>query len=338
MLDNKGIRLKEFNSCKLNIDKWYNKENKILSIVTSPYNTNLIFIDIIQKVINENKKVLYIINDEKYGKNIIENLKKKEINFTYSFIKDDVINSNITIVNYKNINKIKDFYDLTIVDDISCYSNINNDEIIRIIEYIYIYSRKIIVYTIEKIIKYGCYLELYDLIRENLFVEPRFITTRVDLDEDIPYILYDYLIWFREMKRKVIIYVPSEEKVEKIYNYYIDKLKLRDIKIIKYINNIGDKDIENINKIKDKSVFIITQNVRTYNLDDIDIVILYSDDNNYDYKKLTYLSSTIKSKKNMLQKREVILVSNEISNDMEKSKELIRNYNKKLWEKGLLNL
>lgn len=338
MLDNRGIRLKEFNSCKASIDKWYNKENKVLSITTNPYNTNLIFIDIIQKVINKDKKVLYVLNDEKSGKNIIEYLKKNEIKFTYSYVKENVIDSNITIVNYKNINKIKEFYDLVIIDDISSYSNISNDEIIRIMEYIYIYSKRIIMYTMERLIKVGYYFEVSDLIRKSLFVEPRFITTRVNLDEDIPYLLYDYLVWFREMKRKVIIYVPNEEKVHKIYNYYIDKLRLKDIKIIKYLNDFIDKDLENVYKIKDKTVFIITQNLIKYNLNDIDIVVLYSDDNYYDYKKLTYLSTGIKNEKNSLPKREVILVSNEISNEMDKSKELIRGYNKKIWEKGLLSL
>lgn len=337
MLDNKGIRIKEFNNYKASIDKWYNKENKILSIITNPYNTNLIFTDIIQKLISENKKVLYVISDEKYGKNIIEYLRKKDLKFTYSYVKENIMQSDITIVNYKNINKIKDFYDLVIIDDISSYSNISNDEIVRAVESIYIYSKKIIIYTMERIIKVGYCLEISDLIRKNLFVEPRFITTRVNLDEDIPYLLYDYLIWFREMKRKVIIYVPTEEKVNNIYNYYVDKLKLRDIRIIKYLNSFTDKDVENIYKIKDKTVFIITQNLMKYDLEDMDIVVLYCDNKQYNYKKLTYLSTGIKNDKNIIQKREVILVSNEISDDMDKSKELIRSYNKKIWEKGLLN-
>ena len=335
MLDNKGIRLKEFNNCKLSIDKWYNKENKILSIVTNPYNTNLIFIDIMQKLISENKKVLYVLSDEKYGKNIIEYLRRKEIKFTYSYVKENIIQSHITIVNYKNISKIKDFYDLVIIDDISSYSNISNNEIVRAMESIYIYSKKIIIYSMERVVKIGYHLELSDLIRKNLFIEPRFITTRVNLDEDIPYLLYDYLIWFREMKRKVIIYAPTEEKVNNIYNYYVNKLKLRDIKIIKYTKKITEKDFENIYKIKDKTVFLITQNLTNYNFEDLDVVILYCDNKQYNYKKLTYLSTRIKNEKNVMQKREVILVSNEISNDMEKSKELIRSYNKKIWEKGL---
>ena len=337
MLDNKGIRIKEFNNCKASIDKWYNKENKIISIITNPYNTNLIFTDIIQKLISEKKKVLYVLSDEKYGKNIIEYLRKKDLKFTYSYVKEEIIQSDVTIVNYQNIDKIKEFYDLVIIDDISSYSNISNDEIVRAMECIYIYSKKIIIYTMERVIKVGYYLEVSDLIRKNLFVEPRFITTRVNLDEDIPYLLYDYLIWFREMKRKVIIYVPTEEKVNNIYNYYVDKLKLRDIRIIKYLNSFTDKDVENIYKIKDKTVFIITQNLINCDFEDMDIVVLYSDNKQYNYKKLTYLSTGIKNDKNIIQKREVILVSNEISDDMDKSKELIRSYNKKIWEKGLLN-
>ena len=47
MLDNILINVKEFNNCVSKINKWYNKQSKILNIITNPYNTALIFINII---------------------------------------------------------------------------------------------------------------------------------------------------------------------------------------------------------------------------------------------------------------------------------------------------
>ena len=95
MLNNKVINLKEFNNCRVNIQKWYKKETKALSIETTPYNTNLIFTDIIEVLIKENKKVIYVLNENNYNKDLIDYLKKKELNFTYSYIKENEGNYDI---------------------------------------------------------------------------------------------------------------------------------------------------------------------------------------------------------------------------------------------------
>ena len=84
MLDNILINVKEFNNCVSKINKWYNKQSKILNIITNPYNTALIFINIIKMSIKENKKVLYVWNGEKCKEEILVELKKEKLNFKYS--------------------------------------------------------------------------------------------------------------------------------------------------------------------------------------------------------------------------------------------------------------
>lgn len=339
MLDNKLINLKEFNNCTSKISKWYNKQSKILSIVTNPYNTSLIFLSIIKSLIKEKNKILYVWNGEGYNRELIESLKKDGLNFTYSYMEEKEISANLVFVNFKNIRNIKEYYDLCIIDDISKYSTFSKEEIREYIEYLYLYSKRIISYSIEKIINMGTSFNISDLIRREVFVEPRIITTRVKLDEDMPYTLYDYLMWFKSNNRKVIIYAPNEEKINKIFNYYTNELKIKDIKIIKFLKNNNVKDIEYIYKIKNKSVFIITNNIREYSKgeDSIDIVALFADESFYNYKKILYFCADVG--KNVKNKNigEVLLVAKDISEDMDLAKDMTRGYNKNIWERGLLS-
>lgn len=339
MLDNKLINLKEFNNCESKISKWYNKQSKILSIITNPYNTSLIFINIIKALIKENNKILYVWNGEDCNREIIESLKKDDIKFKYSYMEEKEMNDNLVFINFKNIRNIKNSYELCIIDDISKYSTLSKEEIREGIEYLYLYSKRIISYSIEKIINMGTSFDIADLIRREVFVEPRIITTRVKLDEDMPYTLYDYLMWFKSNNRKVIIYVPNEEKINKIFNYYTDELKIKDIKIIKFLKNNTIKDIEQIYKIKNKGAFIITNNIREYAGDEgnIDVVVLFADEAIYNYKKILYFCADVgKNIKNKYM-GEVLLVGKDISEDMDLAKNMARSYNKNIWEKGLLS-
>ena len=339
MLDNKLINLKEFNNCTSKISKWYNKQSKILSIVTNPYNTSLIFLSIIKSLIKEKNKILYVWNGEGYNRELIESLKKDGLSFKYSYMEEKEVNDNLVFVNFKNIRNIKGCYDLCIIDDISKYSTFSKEEIREYIEYLYIYSKRIISYSIEKIINMGTSFNISDLIRRKVFIEPRIITTRVKLDEDMPYTLYDYLMWFKSNNRKVIIYAPNEEKINKIFNYYTNELKIKDIKIIKFLKNNTVKDIEYIYKIKNKSVFIITNNIREYSKGEsgIDIVVLFADESFYNYKKIIYFCADVG--KNIKNKNigEVLLVGRDISEDMDLAKDMTRGYNKNIWERGLLS-
>lgn len=339
MLDNKLINLKEFNNCESKISKWYNKQSKVLSIITNPYNTSLIFINIIKALIKENNKILYVWNGEDYNKEILESLKKDNLNFKYSYMEEKESNDNLVFVNFKNIQNIKSCYDLCIIDDISKYSTLSKEEIREVIEYMYLYSKRIISYSIEKIINMGTTLDIADLIRREVFVEPRIITTRVKLDEDMPYTLYDYLMWFKSNNKKVIIYVPNEEKINKVFNYYTNELKIKDIKIIKFLKNNSIKDIEHIYKIKNKSAFIITNNIREYSKgeEDIDIVVLFADEDFYNYKKIIYFCADVGKNIKNKYRGEVLLVSKDISEDMDLAKDMARSYNKNIWEKGLLS-
>ncbi|MDV4151610.1 hypothetical protein R0131_12325 [Clostridium sp. AL.422] len=339
MLDSRLINLKEFNNCVSKINKWYNKQSKILSITTNPYNTTLIFINIIKELIKENKKILYIWNGEECNNEILRELKKENIDFNYSCNKCEDGTENLVFINFEMIKDIKYNYDLCIIDDISKYSKMSKEEIRGGIEYLYIYSKRIISYSIDRIINMGTSIEISDLVRNKVFIEPRIITTRVKLDEDMPYTLYDYLMWFRNNKRRVIIYVPTEEKTNKVYNYYSNEIKIKDAKVIKLLKNDSTKQIDNLYNFKNKSTFIITNFIREYSIEkeDIDIVVLFADEDFYSYKKIVYFCADVGKNTNYKNIGEVLLVAKDISQNMDLAKDITRRYNKNIWEKGLLN-
>lgn len=334
--DNMITNLKEFNYCTSKINKWYKRQSKLLTIVTNPYNTPLIFLNIIEDTLLAGKKILYVHNCDKYNKEIINGLKKNNsIRYSDNY-KDS--ESDIDFIDFKSVKDVRGAYDLCIIDDISCYSNISKEIIREYIETLYLFSKRIIVYSIERIVNMGMAFQISDLIRNEIFVEPRIITTRVRLDEDMPYTLYDYLMWFKSNNRKVIIYVPNEEKIEKLYNYYTKELQIDDVQVIKHLKKNSTIELEDIYK-NNNSVFIITNDIREYSIKEsnIDIVILFSEDKIYTYKRILYFCADVGKYMKDKKYGEVLLVGREITEDMDIAKEMARGYNKKIWEKGLLN-
>ena len=71
-----------------------------------------------------------------------------------------------------------------------------------------------------------------------------------------------------------------------------------------------------------------------HNINNLDIVMLFSDNRLYSYKKILYLCA--EAGKDNEKSGEVLMVSREVSSDMEISKTISRDFNKKIWEKGLL--
>ena len=330
------LSYKEFNNCITKINQWYKKESKILTVTTNPYNTTLIYTSIIIEVMRKKGKVLYIWNSEEVNREIIDNIKLKVMNFKYSFLKSGEEEVDITFTSFKNVINIRGYYDLCIIDDISRLSLMNKDNLIELVEGIYLYNKRIIIYSVEKVISMGEKIDIASMVSKKPFVEPRIISTRINLNEDIPYALYNYLNWFIDNKRTVVIYVPTEEKVKKVYKNYSEIPKLENVKIVSLIIGEKVKKIEKLINIKEKAVFIITNYYGDYlsNINNLDVVMLFSDNRFYSYKKILYLCA--EAGKDNEKSGEVLMVSKELSIDMEISKTMARDFNKKIWEKGLL--
>ena len=330
------MNYKELSNAFKKINKWYGKRTKVLNIKTRPFNSIEIFSNIINKVLYENKKILYIFCSEE--KDYI----KVRINDIYKFLDNTIISkqleSNIHFVNIGDIEGVDKFYDLVIVDDISLFSKISNEYIRESIENVYWKSNKIIIYSSEYIFPIGEKIELNYILSDDPMVEPRLISTRIRLEENIPISLFEYFKWFKESKKIVLVVVPSEEKLNKVYNHYYEVLRDLDIRVVRYTKNQDFKFIKDIIDGYSNSLFIVTNNCGQYmnNILNVNIIILFADDIYYSYKKIVYMCASLNNSREI--KSELIMVSREVSQDMDYAKNITREFNKKLWEKQYLKL
>lgn len=325
------MNYKELSNVFKKINKWYSKKTKVLSIKTRPFNNIDIFSNIINKVLCEHRTVLYVFcsKEEKYV-----NEKKKEL---YEFIGNEICINNLesrflcTVID--DINSIDNSYDLVIFDDISLFSKVSNDYIRDSIENIYWKSEKIIIYSSEFIFPIGEKIELPYMKSSNPIVEPRFINTRIRLEENIPLSLFEYFKWFRENKKRVVIVVPTEEKLNKVYNHYYNILKDLNIRVLRYSKNQDFKFIKEVIDGYSNSLFIVTNCCGQYinYISNLNIIILFADDLYYSYKKILYICSSVDNDSSTLS--EIIMVSKEVSEEMDKAKVIMREFNKRLWEK-----
>ena len=320
------------------IDYWYKKHIKFLTIITVPFNTSCIFADIIDKLSRSGERVLYVWGKDMENRELINSLREFNSQISYSYFKKSDSNTSLIFVNYKNLDNVHEEYDLVIYDDITYFSNLSNS---RLLEYVKEYGhigKRSIVYSIEKLPIIGEKFELSAYNYEQPFVEPRVMPTRIDLNTDIPYTLYDYLKWFKESNHKVAILVPDNEKVKSVYEYFDNKLKLSNVKVIKALEKNSIKKIERVLKYKDKSIFIITNQVEelleSCYIDDV--VILFSDNIVFNYKRLLYICGAMRNMTYSVP--EVLLVSNSVSEEMDKAKDIARQFNKIVWEKSLRHL
>ena len=86
------------------------------------------------------------------------------------------------------------------------------------------------------------------------------------------------------------------------------------------------------------SIFIITNNCGQYmkNILNVNIIILFADDIYYSYKKIVYMCASLDNSREI--QSELIMVSREISQDMDCARSITREFNKRLWEKQYLKL
>jgi hypothetical protein len=316
---------------------WYKKNTKCLSILTSPYNSTLIFGEVILDVIREGKKVLYIWGRDKENKELVDSLKKIKKTLTYSHLERGEGHSDINFINYMDIYKAEGKYELVIFDDISSSSLLTKKILKEKYEFGCSIGNRGILYSIDDIASSGDTFELIHMYVNKPFVEPRIITTRIDLRLDIPYSLYDYLKWFRDEKKRVVLFVPDAEKLALVYEYYKSKLNMEGVRIMQISKDDDKKARKCCLKIKDKAIFIITDYMEV-SLEDSKIeeaIILFADDNKYSYKKLMYICGDIGRINNTLP--EVLFVSKDITEGMDKVKNMAREYNKMIWEKRLIN-
>ena len=226
------MNYKELSYAFKKIMSWHKKKTKVLNIKSRPYNTGFVFFDLISRLINDNKKVLYVFSvdsNEINGKNHSQ-LYMKSI----QKIMSGNIEEGITFISIDEIEDIGDEYSLIIFDDITMFSKSTIKDMRDAVEKVYWKVNKIIIYSCERVFPIGEKMDLVYLLNPVPMIEPRFLNTRIKLEDNIPLAVYEYVKWFSYNNKNVIIMVPDKEKLNKVYYTYKDNLKENNTRVIKY--------------------------------------------------------------------------------------------------------
>lgn len=320
--------------------RWSLSEEKFLNIVSPPYNFSEIFLKVIMFFVRNKKRVIYITNEKPSNIVIINNI-KKYTNFTdYTYYNEgnDLNKTSLVVAPSYKAKNINDKFDLVIYDDIKSFSDNTMEEILETAINLCEEHGKIITYVIEKIFHNNN--EVTFPIRDNFIpiIEPKFIETKIDINKDIPYVIYEYIKWSIKDNHKMIIFVPDEKKVENVYKYLYKYCKDLTPNTIKYINGkSSSKVLYNIKDLND--CIVITNNISNidFNFKSLNVMVFFSDSEEFNYKKLVYLCGKVGINENR-HNGEVIFLGNYETDNIDKAKRITRYFNKEAWEMNLLKI
>ena len=300
------------------LKKWYVKSNdRFINLICEPYQKLNFIESLIGDCLINNEKVLYVGKSRKVCKN--EQLNSMNFNF----------------VNFNNLFNIKKNFDLIIYDDVSLYSNKSSIECNEDLMYLKRLSKKIVICSVDKVFNNIKHIEILNNQRKTHFLEPRLITTRVNLETSMPYTLYDYIEWFIREKRILVVYVPNKFNLNKIYEYYTEDLNLENkVKIVKEDKKNSFLNIVNESRFKKEGVIFMTDSLHEYfdSIPECDMVIYSFEKDIVDYKKIIFACGALC--KDKCTGREVILLSNEEGDNIETARRLARGFNKTLWRES----
>ena len=300
------------------LKKWYVKSNdRFINLICEPYQKLNFIESLIGDCLINNEKVLYVGKSRKVCKN--EQLNSMNFNF----------------VNFNNLFNIKKNFNLIIYDDVSLYSNKSSIECNEDLMYLKRLSKKIVICSVDKVFNNIKHIEILNNQRKTHFLEPRLITTRVNLETSMPYTLYDYIEWFIREKRILVVYVPNKFNLNKIYEYYTEDLNLENkVKIVKEDKKNSFLNIVNESRFKKEGIIFITDSLHEYfdSIPECDMVIYSFEKDIVDYKKIIFACGALC--KDKCTGREVILLSNEEGDNIETARRLARGFNKTLWRES----
>lgn len=319
---------------------WDRNKEKVLNIVSVPYNSSILFLELILKYVLQKRKVLFITNEVDENIGLLEIIKTytNYRDYTYVRKKNHIknLNASLYVANHENALNLGVEFELVIYDDVCSINSYRKYEILDLLATYYKEKTKIICRSIEPVFQNSSAIDMPVRDYKLPMTEPRIITTRIDINKEIPYVIYEYLNFSVICERKVIIYVPDDKRGENVYNYLSRFRDSLHNNIIIY-NKTSKKAMVNFLKNK-RGILIMNYNdhINT-DLKDTDIMVYFSDDKFYDYKKLVYMCGKVGIRPGS-STGEVIFLANETTRDMEIARDIIRNFNKSAWEMGLLKI
>lgn len=308
------------------LKEWYEKSlNKALNLVTVPYMGIGPVRELCESVLESDGRLLYITGDEKDSQLLTDTL--------FDGILPEGLEQNLTICGYQDALSASGEYDLAIYDDVNSFPFRRKGEVQNLIGYIFPRCKRLIVYSFEEILLNVESFEIPMGGTGEYVSEPRIIETRVNIDDEIPVSIYEYLLWFVYEKKNVLVFTGDRIKSRRLTRY----LAKVDDSIMSYVtdvNMVGTLGMTEL--VKD------TTRAHIFFADDIDdfikvpvnfeIIVHGADSPQYNYRELLFLC--LRSGYCNDENGEVIFLCQAQTPDIERTKNMTRHFNKVLWEKG----
>ncbi len=313
------------------------KKLNSINIISSLNNKTPIFDEGIKWCLKEKKKILYIIDADREAVDILGILS----GFIINYIDDKntrVYADKINVCNHNRGLYLDEKFDVVIYDEINCRPRYSRESIIKVMNCCSNSYGTMIGYSVEPIFDNDLTMYNFKKSKETPIVEPRIITTRMNLEQEIPMVVYEYLEWSIKTNRKVIIYVPDNEKVDGVFNYlYHIKDKLTRNIFKKKIGKFDRKDVSRF-ILSEYGILITDDFNESYGgIHPLNIMVFFADSIDFNYKDLVYISNKV-NRISMEEREEVIFLCKSETEHMDKCREILRELNKKAWEEGVLKL
>ena len=312
-----------------------------IDVVSVFYNSSDLLLETITAYANEKKNILYVTNEDELSIDIIYYINKfSNLGKCVHLPKRNYssVGEYLHLCNHENALKLQEKFDLVIYNDIRSFPKYNKQQIKRVLLKMCKPEGIAIAYSIENVLNEGTTIMLPLKDSKIPIIEPRIITTRINLNVDIPLVVYEYLNWSIISNRRVIIFTPDEEKTIAVFEYLSNFKEKLSENIFLFISKKSDADILVKFMNKDKGIIVTNDFEESYlEFHAVDVMVYFADNIKFNHKQLLYLSSKVGRHENM-QRGEAIFLANVETPQMDKAKSMARKFNKKAWEKGLLNL
>lgn len=320
--------------------QWCNGNEKLLNVISPPYNTMLIFMEAVLYYVRHGKRILYITDEKHKSIQLIRSLRTYTDFKQYTYLKNnsDIGNYFLVFSSYNKAVQIEEKFDLIIYDEIRSYPKYSKAQIGNLIKSHEKEEGKIISYSIDESFNAG--RDIFLNIRSNKIplVEPRLIMTRIDVNKEMPYAVYEYIKWSMNIDRKVIIPVPDKVKLFNVMSYVCKACNTLTRNIFYYSSD--EKNIKAVSEFRRfNDCIMVTDDFDRVCADDetVNVIVFFADSVKFTYKELIYFCGRT-GRGGIKNRGEVVFLANAETLDIEKAKNITRNFNKEAWEKGLLRL
>lgn len=317
------------------LKNWYeNSEDKALNIKTVPYRGIEPFRGLVMEILEKKGKVLYITGEDKDRVLMVDELKK--INYTHVSIHQTLEineNENLVVVDYFQALRVREKYDLVIYDDVNSFPLHQKPEMHQLISLLYPRAKKIISYSFEVVFMGMEIIEIPLAERSGFVTEPRILETRLNLDEFVPTSVYEYLLWF-VYEKKNVLFLTTNKKVKKKVARFLSKIDDAFESCIYDVDEIGTKKMEELSEDETCAHIFISDDLDDYISikSNLEIVIHGADNPRYSYRELIFLC--LRSGYYDDLNGEVLMLCQNITRDIEKTRDLCRHFNKVIWDEG----